>query len=65
VKEIIRMREEGISAWYSMDTGPSVFVNTYKKDSDIVAHRLRTIGFMKVIVSGVGEQATITTQHLF
>ena len=65
VKEIIRMREEGISAWYSMDTGPSVFVNTYEKDSDNVAHRLRRLGFEKVIVSGVGEQAATTAHHLF
>jgi len=65
VKEVIRMREEGVSAWYSMDTGPSVFVNTYKKDSDIVAQRLREIGFKNEIVSGVGEQATATTHHLF
>ncbi len=65
VKEVIRMREEGVSAWYSMDTGPSVFVNTYKKDSGIVAQRIREIGFKNEIVSGVGEQATTTTHHLF
>jgi mevalonate pyrophosphate decarboxylase len=64
VKEVIRMREEGIPSWYSMDTGPSVFVNTYKKYSTIVAQRLHEIGFRNAIVSGVGEQADMTTQHL-
>ena len=64
VKEVIRMREEGIPSWYSMDTGPSVFVNTYKKYSTIIAQRLHKIGFQNAIVSGVGEQAAITTQHL-
>lgn len=65
VKEVIRMREEGVPAWYSMDTGPSVFVNTYRKDSGNVALRLRRLGYENVIVSGTGEQATTTENHLF
>jgi mevalonate pyrophosphate decarboxylase len=48
-----------------MDTGPSVFVNTYKKYSETVAQRLYDIGIKNVMISGVGEQATTTTNHLF
>jgi len=29
IKEVQKMRRAGIPAWYSMDTGPSVFINTY------------------------------------
>jgi diphosphomevalonate decarboxylase len=65
IKEVIRMREEGIPAWYSIDTGPSVFINTYTKNVEAVAKRLRERGFMNVIVSGIGEEPSLTGKHLF
>jgi mevalonate pyrophosphate decarboxylase len=65
IKEVIRMREENISAWYSIDTGPSVFINTYKENSKTVVNRLREIGFKNVIVSEVGGAPHLTTSHLF
>lgn len=65
IKEVIRMREEQIPAWYSIDTGPSVFINTNVKNSGIIAKRLQEIGFKKVIVSGVGGKPILTRNHLF
>jgi len=65
IKEIIREREEGILGWYSIDTGPSVFINTYKKNSETIAKRLREIGFKNVTISGVGGKPSLTTKHLF
>jgi mevalonate pyrophosphate decarboxylase len=65
IKEVIQMRKEGISAWYSVDTGPSVFINTYTENAETVVKRLRERGFMKVIVSGVGEAPFLTSKHLF
>jgi len=65
IKEVIGMRNEGIPAWYSMDTGPSVFINTYRKNSQEVAERLHEAGFKNAIVSDVGMKAILTSNHLF
>jgi phosphomevalonate decarboxylase len=65
MKEIIRMREEGTPAWYSMDTGPSVFINTYKKNTAKIAERFHEMGFKNVLVSPVGEKPFLTGNHLF
>jgi phosphomevalonate decarboxylase len=65
MKEVIRMRAEELLAWYSMDTGPSVFVNTYKENAETIAGRFREMGFERVIVSGVGGRPFLTRKHLF
>ena len=65
IKEVIKMREEGIQAWYSMDTGPSVFINTYKKNSKDVVDRLCVLGFKNAVVSDIGEKPSLTNNHLF
>lgn len=65
LKEIIRLREEGISAWYSMDTGPSVFVNTFSENSGVIADRLREIGFNSIVTSEVGGKPFLSSNHLF
>jgi mevalonate pyrophosphate decarboxylase len=59
------MRAEGVSAWYSMDTGPSVFVNTFSRHVKEVARRIAALGFSKVIVSKVGSRPFINDEHLF
>jgi mevalonate pyrophosphate decarboxylase len=65
IKEVIRIREEGTPAWYSMDTGPSVFINTYKKHAQRIAGRLLERGFKNVLVSEVGGKPSLTGNHLF
>ena len=65
IKEVIRMREEEVSAWYSIDTGPSVFINTFMEDSETIARRLREIGFKNIIISKVGGKPFLTNNHLF
>src|SRR5207249_888966 len=42
--EVRRLREEeGVLVWYSLDTGPSVFVNTTPRAASKVARRIRTL----------------------
>jgi len=65
IKEVIQMRKEGISACYSIDTGPSVFINTYRENAEVVAKRLHEIGFRNPITSGVGGKPFLTNKHLF
>jgi diphosphomevalonate decarboxylase len=65
IREVQQMRRDGVPAWYSIDTGPSVFVNTYTKDMDTVAERLWDLGFPKVIKSSVGGSPSLSNKHLF
>jgi len=65
IKEVRKMRHEGIPAWFSMDTGPSVFINTYTNYLDTVAGRLRGLGYLNIIKSKVGGKPFLSTRHLF
>jgi phosphomevalonate decarboxylase len=65
IKEVIRLREEGVLAWYSIDTGPSVFINTFMENSETIARHLREIGFKNIIISKVGGKSFLTNNHLF
>jgi phosphomevalonate decarboxylase len=65
IKEVQRMRREGVPAWYSMDTGPSVFINTYTNYVEKVADRLRSLGFSSIIKSKVGCKSFLSSKHLF
>jgi phosphomevalonate decarboxylase len=65
LKEVLRMRDDGVPAWYSMDTGPSVFVNTDSRHVKEVAKRIAKLGFSKVIISNVGCRPYISNEHLF
>jgi len=65
IHEVVKMRHEGLQAWFSMDTGPSVFVNAFKKNVMEVERRLREFGFGRATVSGVGGAPTFSGKHLF
>jgi phosphomevalonate decarboxylase len=65
IRELIKKKNNGLQAWYSMDTGPSVFINTYKENSRTIAKCLDEIGFKNVMVSEVGESPILASSHLF
>jgi phosphomevalonate decarboxylase len=65
IREVVKMRDEGISAWYSMDTGPSVFINTCKDCVEKVVQKLKKINITKYMVSEVGGAPITTQNHLF
>jgi mevalonate pyrophosphate decarboxylase len=65
MKEVIEMREEGVPAWYSMDTGPSVFINTYAKHCGKIVKRLSDLGLENMLTSRVGGKPFLTSRRLF
>ncbi|MEM2940413.1 MAG: diphosphomevalonate decarboxylase [Thermoproteota archaeon] len=65
IKEVMKMRSEGIPAWYSIDTGPSVFINTFREHTDSVVKRMQELKLPKLIVSRVGDKASLVCNHLF
>ena len=58
LNEVTRMRRENIPVYFSMQTGPSVFVNTYPEYAEDVRHRIEERG-VTTILSGIGEGARI------
>jgi len=66
IRRVTAMREErGIPVWYSLDTGPSVFLNTHPENLDEVCDDIAKNTGLKVIKSGVGGSAYTLDQHLF
>jgi len=65
IEEVRRLREEElIPVWYSLDTGPSVFINTTPKAASKVERRIRALT-NSVISSDPGGPAEIVSHHLF
>ncbi len=56
--EIRKMRQEGVPAYFSMQTGPSMFINTYPERIDEVKERIEALG-LKTISAGVGGEVKI------
>ncbi len=65
IKEVVKMRAEGIPAWYSIDTGPSVFINTLKDYEDSVVSRMKDLKPSRIIVSRPGGGASLISNNLF
>jgi len=63
--EVRRLREEEVlPVWYSLDTGPSVFINTTPKAASKVERRIRALAD-NLISSDPGGPAEIVSRHLF
>jgi len=66
IQRVRKLREEkGVPVWYSMDTGPSVFLNTKPEYLDRVCDDVEGNVNIPVIRSGVGGAASATDEHLF
>jgi len=64
ILEVRRMRSEGLEAYFSIDTGATVYVNTHPKNVDAVESRIRGLG-IQTLRCGVGGSARIVEEHLF
>jgi mevalonate pyrophosphate decarboxylase len=58
IRRVRELREDGVQAYYSMQTGPSVFINTSEKDEEKVMRAIQRLGY-KAYLSSVGGEATI------
>jgi phosphomevalonate decarboxylase len=65
IREVRRLRTvEDLPAWFSLDTGPSVFVNTTRDAAQTVRRSLSKITG-NVLVSDPGGPAEVINKHLF
>ena len=66
IRRVRTLREEkGIPVWFSLDTGPSVFVNTQAEYLDKVCDDIESSANVSVMKSGVGGPAYAVDRHLF
>ena len=64
ILEVRKMRSEGLPAYFSIDTGATVYVNTEPKNVKKVERRIHRLG-IKTITCGVGGAARVVDDHLF
>jgi len=64
IQEVRAMRADGIPAFFSIDTGATVYVNTEPKRVKAVEQRIKRLG-IGTITCGVGGGAKTVDKHLF
>lgn len=64
ILEVQKMREEGLQAWFSIDTGATPYVNCRPAKVKQVERRLRALG-LETLTMGVGGGAREVGEHLF
>ena len=64
ILEVKKMRSEGLPAFFSIDTGATVYVNTKPKHVQEIEGRIKDLG-IETIRCGVGGCAKSTQKHLF
>jgi phosphomevalonate decarboxylase len=58
ITRVREMRSNSVEAYFSMQTGPSVFINTNAEDQEKVRRAVSKMGY-RTILSGVGREARI------
>ncbi len=58
IGKVRELRSDGVEAYFSMQTGPSVFINTSEKDQQRVLRTVRRMGY-RAYPSGVGGAARV------
>ena len=58
MRRVRELRSSGMLTYFSMQTGPSVFVNTIEKHEKVVLKAVEKLGY-KAYLSGVGSEARI------
>jgi mevalonate pyrophosphate decarboxylase len=58
IHKVRELRSSGVRAYFSMQTGPSVFVNTDEKDQGAVLKAVEKLGY-RAYLSGVGGEASL------
>ncbi len=58
IDKVKRLKEDGVTAYFSMQTGPSVFINTSERHQKTVQRAVEKLGY-KSYLSGVGGPARI------
>ena len=58
ITQVRELRSNSVDAYFSMQTGPSVFINTSEEDEATVKRAISKIGY-RTLLSGVGREARL------
>jgi len=61
IRKVRELRGEGVQAYFSMQTGPTVYINTSERDEGRVMAAIRRMGY-KSYDSRVGGEAVVTAE---
>lgn len=64
IMHVRKLREEGVPAFFSIDTGATVYVNTFPDRVPDVKSRLEELG-IEIMECQVGGEARVVDDHLF
>jgi phosphomevalonate decarboxylase len=62
--EVRRMRDDGVPAYFSIDTGATVYINTLPDKVGLVEGHIKDLG-IETLRCGVGGKAELLSDHLF
>jgi len=62
IRKVKELRSEGLDAYFSMQTGPTVYINTSERDEKIVTSAIRRLGY-RAYNSRVGEEAILEERN--
>jgi phosphomevalonate decarboxylase len=58
ITKVRELRSNSVEAYFSMQTGPSVFINTNEEDQEKVRRAISHMGY-RTVISGVGKEARV------
>jgi mevalonate pyrophosphate decarboxylase len=58
ITKVRELRSNNVEAYFSMQTGPSVFINTNEEDEKKVRRAMSTMGY-RTLTSAVGREARV------
>jgi phosphomevalonate decarboxylase len=64
ILEVKKMRKEGLPAYFSIDTGATVYINSRLEDVREVRSRVEALG-IETIECSVGGEAKVVSENLF
>jgi diphosphomevalonate decarboxylase len=65
-QKLLKIRESGVEAFFTVDAGPHVHVVCQGKDVAVVKKNLGELSGIKTIIEcGIGDSAKIIEDHLF
>lgn len=64
IAEVRSLREEGVPAYFNIDTGAVVYINSFPEDVALIEERIKAIGVNTISLS-VGGEAHSIRDHLF
>ena len=66
IQEVLKMREEGIECYFTMDAGPQVKIICLEENANKIAKRIReNVDIEDLIITSPGDDAKIVEKHLF